>query len=147
MATHGSTRNPRMATEATRQAATTRQETDPRAAAVTPGTVAIEPELVRAGRRSAGLWRDAWHQLVHDRAAAGGMVVIALLILIAVVAPVVTPYPPNDQSFRIKLEAPDSNHWLGTDEFGRDVFSRVLVGTRVALFVGIVPVVIAMILG
>jgi peptide/nickel transport system permease protein len=135
-----------MATEATRQTATTRQETVP-AAAVMPGAVAIEPELVRAGRRSAGLWRDAWYRLLQDRAAVGGMVVIALLILIAVVAPVVTPHPPNDQSFRIKLEPPDSNHWLGTDEFGRDVFSRVLVGTRVALFVGIVPVVIAMIVG
>src|SRR5215210_5413174 len=129
-----------MATEATRQRATTRQETVP-AAAVTPGAVTIESELVHAGRRSAGLWRDAWHRLLQDRAAVGGMVVIALLILIAIVAPAMTPYPPNDQSFRIKLEPPDSNHWLGTDEFGRDVFSRVLVGTRVALFVGIVPVI------
>jgi len=133
-----------MATKAQRQMATTRLET---AAGVTPGVVALAPDLVRAGRRSAGLWRDAWHRLLQDRAAVGGMIVIALLVIVASIAPAVTPHSPNDQSFRIKLEPPDSEHWMGTDEFGRDIFSRVLIGTRVALFVGIVPVVIAMIVG
>jgi len=73
--------------------------------------------------------------------------VIAILVVVAIIAPTMTPYPPNDQSFRIKLEAPGTEHLLGTDEFGRDVFSRILIGTRVALFVGIVPVVIAVIIG
>jgi peptide/nickel transport system permease protein len=109
--------------------------------------IAIEPELVRAGRRSAGLWRDAWRRLRQDRAAVAGMVVIALLVLVAIIAPTITPHPPNDQSFRIKLKPPSSEHWMGTDEFGRDIFSRVLVGTRVALGVGITPVVIAMVVG
>jgi peptide/nickel transport system permease protein len=113
----------------------------------TAGSLALEPQLHRVERVSAGLWRDAGRRLVRDRAALAGLSVIAILVVVAIIAPTMTPYPPNDQSFRIKLEAPGTDHLLGTDEFGRDVFSRILIGTRVALFVGIVPVVIAVIIG
>ncbi len=108
---------------------------------------AIEPTLHGAGRTSAGLWLDAGRRLVHDPAAMVGLIVIALLVLVALVAPAIVPHPPNDQSFRIKLEPPGATHLLGTDEFGRDVLSRVLIGTRVALGVGIFPVLIALIIG
>jgi peptide/nickel transport system permease protein len=119
----------------------------PGLAVAAPGSLALEPKLHRADRVSAGLWRDAGRRLARDRAALIGLAVVAILIVVAIIAPSVTPYPPNDQSFRIKLEAPSAEHLLGTDEFGRDVFSRILVGTRVALGVGIVPVVIALIIG
>jgi peptide/nickel transport system permease protein len=111
------------------------------------GAIAIDPELQRAARHSAGLWRDAGQRLLRDRAAMAGLVVVAVLIVIAVIAPAIVPYPPDDQSFRIKLEPPSSDHWLGTDEFGRDILSRILVGTRVALGVGIFPVLIALFAG
>jgi peptide/nickel transport system permease protein len=110
-------------------------------------TEAYLPGLLDQARPSTGLWHDAGRRLMRDRAAMAGLVVIALLVIIAALAPAIVPYPPNDQSFRIKLEPPSGEHWLGTDEFGRDVLSRVLVGTRVALLVGIVPVVIALVLG
>jgi peptide/nickel transport system permease protein len=135
-----------MAIDAQAQPATARRASRP-LSTIAPSAVAIEPELVRAGRPSAGLWRDAWRRLRQDHAAVAGMVVIALLAIIAVIAPAITPYPPNDQSFRIKLEAPSSEHLMGTDEFGRDVLSRVLIGTRVALGVGIFPVLIALVVG
>ncbi len=110
-------------------------------------TEAYAPSLLHQARPSAGLWRDAGHRLLRDQAAVAGLIVIAVLVAIAALAPAIVPYPPNDQSFRIKLEPPSSDHWLGTDEFGRDVLSRVLVGARVALLVGILPVVIALVLG
>src|ERR671912_608416 len=119
----------------------------PAIAVAPPGAHTLEPQLHRVERISAGLWRDAGRRLMRDRAALAGLAVVAVLIVVGIVAPSVTPYPPNDQSFRIKLEAPSTEHLLGTDEFGRDVFSRILVGTRVALGVGIVPVAIALILG
>src|SRR5919107_310302 len=119
----------------------------PGIAVAAPGSLALEPQLHRVERVSAGLWRDAGRRLVRDRAALAGLAVIAILIVVAIVAPSLTPYPPNDQSFRIKLKPPSSEHWLGTDEFGRDVFSRILIGTRVALFVGIVPVIVALVIG
>ena len=104
-------------------------------------------QLASVPRASAGLWRDAARRLRRDHAAVAGLVIIVLLIIIAIAAPWITPYDPNDQSFRIKLMPPSAEHWLGTDEFGRDVLSRILVGTRVALYVGIVPVIVAMVIG
>jgi peptide/nickel transport system permease protein len=133
MAIEATTRS-RLSGDATRASAPSRE-------------VVVEPELQRIGRPSAGLWRDAWRRLLRDRAAVAGLVVIALLIVVAIIAPAVTPYAPNKQSFRIKLQPPSAEHVLGTDEFGRDVFSRILVGTRVALGVGIVPVLIALVVG
>src|ERR671916_2250847 len=112
-----------------------------------PRSVAIEPELQRVERVSAGLWRDAARRLSRDRAAVAGLLVVAVLVVVAALAPSIVPYDPIDQSFRIKLQAPSAEHLLGTDEFGRDVLSRILVGTRVALGVGIVPVAIALVIG
>ena len=104
-------------------------------------------QLASVPRASAGLWHDAARRLRRDHAAVAGLIIIVALVIIAIAAPWITPYDPNDQSFRIKLKPPSSEHWLGTDEFGRDVLSRVLVGTRVALYVGIVPVIAAMVIG
>ncbi len=107
----------------------------------------LAPELQHALRPSAGLWRDAGRRLARDQAAMAGLLVVAVLVVVAFLAPTIVPYDPNDQSFRIKLEAPSAEHWLGTDEFGRDILSRILIGTRVALGVGIVPVVMALLAG
>lgn len=104
-------------------------------------------QLASVPRSSAGLWHDAARRLRRDHAAVAGLLIIVVLVIIAIAAPWITPYDPNDQSFRIKLKPPSSEHWLGTDEFGRDVLSRILVGTRVALYVGIVPVIVAMLIG
>ena len=111
------------------------------------GTDAAPPGLLANTRPASGLWRDAARRLLHDKAAIGGLIVVLILAVVAVLAPSIVPYPPNDQSFRIKLEPPSSEHWMGTDEFGRDIFSRVLIGTRVALSVGISPVLIALVIG
>ncbi len=135
-----------MAIDANVQSTATRQGLSSVSPAV-PRAPQIDPSLQRVERVSAGLWRDAWRRLLRDRAALTGLAVVFLLIAVAVVAPAIIPYPPNDQSFRIKLQAPSNEHLLGTDEFGRDALSRVLIGTRVALGVGIFPVAIALVLG
>ncbi len=103
--------------------------------------------LDQATRRQRTLWGDAGRRLLHDKAAMGGVVVIVLLILVALMAPLVAPHPPNDQSFLAKLEPPSLSHPFGTDEFGRDILSRVLYGSRVALRVGLIPVVGALLFG
>ena len=117
------------------------------AAPAPPRLASPDAELVRAGRRSAGLWQDAGRRLLRDRAAVAGLAIVVLLIVIAIIAPAIVPHDPNDQSFRIKLKPPSADHLFGTDEFGRDIFSRVLVGTRVALRVGLLPVLLALIVG
>lgn len=66
---------------------------------------------------------------------AGGLVVVVML-LAAALAPVVAPYDPVETSFLDQLKPPSGEHWLGTDPFGRDVFTRLLYGARTALLVG-----------
>jgi ABC-type dipeptide/oligopeptide/nickel transport system permease subunit len=76
-----------------------------------------------------------------------GLVIIAALCAIAVFAPVLVPYSPYDQDLYHVLAPPSAMHWLGTDNLGRDLFSRLLYGTRVSLFVGIVSSLVSMTLG
>ncbi|MFN8555918.1 MAG: ABC transporter permease [Dehalococcoidia bacterium] len=80
-----------------------------------------------------------------------GAVVIILIILAAIFAPVISPHDPIEQNIRNRLKGPSSQNLLGTDEFGRDVLSRIIWGARISLRVGIISVVIgygtAMVLG
>jgi peptide/nickel transport system permease protein len=76
-------------------------------------------------------------------AAVLGAVVIALFVLVALAAPLVAPYDPTATSWSLVRKAPSMAHWMGTDENGRDVLSRVVYGARASLLAGVVSVVIA----
>ena len=67
----------------------------------------------------------------------GGVIVI-IMILMAIFAPWLTSYDPTDNDFAAMLSPPDSTHFLGTDQFGRDLLSRIVFGARTALLVGFV---------
>ena len=82
-----------------------------------------------------------------NKVAAAGMAISILLILIAIGAPWIAPQDPLDQSFISAGQGPSDDHFLGTDAFGRDVFSRVLVGARVSLAIGIIAPLIAAVAG
>jgi peptide/nickel transport system permease protein len=79
--------------------------------------------------------------------AATGGVVILLWVLLAVLAPWVTSYDPNTVNVAGRLAAPSAQHWLGTDELGRDVLTRVIFGARTSLTVGFVVVLVAGVFG
>ena len=84
----------------------------------------------------AGFWSDAWRRLKRDRIAllAGG--IIFLVFILAVVGPWLTPYTPFAQDLERQYREPSlSGFWFGTDEFGRSMFDRVWVGTRVSLYI------------
>ena len=76
-------------------------------------------------------------------AAVFGLVVITLFVLVAVFAPLVAPYDPVATSWSLIRKAPSAAHWMGTDENGRDVLSRVIYGARASLLAGVVSVLIA----
>lgn len=76
-----------------------------------------------------------------------GSVVLVIIVLAAVFAEVISPYPPNQQNLRVRLQPPSGEHLLGTDHFGRDVFSRIIHGGRVSLQVGFIAVGIALAVG
>ena len=73
-----------------------------------------------------------------NKVAAAGMAISAMLVVLAIVAPWIVPRDPLDQNFLSSGQGPSGDYWLGTDSFGRDVFSRVLAGARVSLSIGIV---------
>ncbi|HLR13570.1 MAG TPA: ABC transporter permease [Burkholderiaceae bacterium] len=76
-----------------------------------------------------------------------GASIVAMSILVAIFAPFIAPYDPFEQVFTEVLQAPSMTHWFGTDNFGRDVFSRVLWGTRIDLLMGSVAVFIPFVIG
>lgn len=75
-----------------------------------------------------------------------GAVIVALTIVVALAAPLVAPYAPDDQQFT-RLLGPSASHLVGTDELGRDTFSRIVYGARVSLQVGIISVLVALAVG
>ena len=84
------------------------------------------------------LWKDPMGRL--------GMIGIFLLIVLAILAPFIAPYDPDDM-VALPQAAPSMEHWFGTDNYGRDIFSRILYGARVSLEVGIIAVGIGAIMG
>lgn len=94
-------------------------------------------------RPGESLNRGRLRTFLADRGAAVGVVVIILLTLMAIFAPWISPYEPNAQHVIEAYRAPSLKYWLGTDEFGRDVLSRIIYGARPALVIGVLSVVVA----
>ena len=96
----------------------------------------------------ADTWLDKVKTLVRqNKLAAFSAVIIAVIILAAVFAPIVAPYDHLKQSLVDRLQNPSIAHWLGTDELGRDVLSRIIYGARISLTIGLVPTLISMSIG
>ncbi|MGW3623622.1 ABC transporter permease [Streptomyces sp. NPDC000880] len=87
------------------------------------------------------------HQLIRHKAGAAALVVIAVFAVLAVLGHWLEPYDPNVGSVADSLNAPSGTHWLGTDDLGRDVLSRVIDGTRIAMAVALLSVAIALVIG
>jgi ABC-type dipeptide/oligopeptide/nickel transport system permease subunit len=90
---------------------------------------------------------DAWARFRTNRLALAGLVLVVVLALTAALAPWLAPYDPARQSLVEKRAPPGGKYLLGADEFGRDILSRVIHGSRVALLVGVLSVTIALGLG
>jgi ABC-type dipeptide/oligopeptide/nickel transport system permease subunit len=86
-------------------------------------------------------------KFLKNRSAVLGGVIVLFFILVAVVAPLIAPYDPIKPSFTTIRKAPSALFWFGTDELGRDMFSRMVWGARASLMAGIVSVAIAVVLG
>jgi ABC-type dipeptide/oligopeptide/nickel transport system permease subunit len=85
--------------------------------------------------------------LVRRRVALAGAVLLAITVLIAVLAPVLAPWDPLALDVKGRLGPPAGNHWLGTDDVGRDVLSRVLYGAQISVVVGGLVVLLAVLAG
>jgi peptide/nickel transport system permease protein len=89
----------------------------------------------------------ALRRLLRRKGAVVGLIVIALFVALAVLAPFVAPYDPAAQAWTAVRKPPSLEHWFGTDDVGRDVLSRVIFGARASLLAGVVSVSIAILIG
>ena len=92
-------------------------------------------------------WLEVWQRLIRNKAAIVGGVLILILILTAIFADFIAPYTYDFQNPQFTRQSPSSDFWFGTDHLGRDVFSRVVYGSRISIQVGFIAVGIAMISG
>ena len=97
-----------------------------------------------AKRRASSYWAVSWNIFKKNKFC---LVVVVLLALVAIFAPLLAPYDPDAQELTNMLQPPSAAHLFGTDEYGRDILSRVIYGCRVSLSVGVVSQAIALVIG
>lgn len=110
-----------------------------------PSTISLK-ELTETQQQVSERKR-VWRRFVRYRPGLFGLAVIFLLIVLAIFAPWIAPYPPEEINTPLRGAAPSSDYWLGNDDIGRDILSRLIFGSRVALIVGIGATAIAVTIG
>lgn len=98
-------------------------------------------------RPSLSYFEDAWKRLVKNKLAMAGLVFLVLLIFMAIFGPVLSPHQVNEQDLPNQYQPPSAEHWFGTDNAGRDVFTRTWFGARISLFVGFMAALIDVTIG
>lgn len=93
------------------------------------------------------LMREMWASLIQNKGAMAGLVIIIILILVAVFGKLLMPYDPNYSDMTQSFIHPNAQHWFGTDQLGRDIFSRIIDGTHISLTVGLAAVAISLTVG
>lgn len=101
----------------------------------------------RAATRGDSQWRIAARHFRRNRPALAGLALVALLYVVALLAPLIAPYDPIAQNILESYQPPSAQHWFGTDRFGRDVLSRILYGARLSLSIGFVATAISITVG
>jgi peptide/nickel transport system permease protein len=91
--------------------------------------------------------KNFWRHFKKNRLGVGGLVIIVIVFFIAIFASLLSPYDPGKTDVSLKLKPSSLQHYLGTDQLGRDVFSRMLYGSRISLSVGFVAVGISILIG
>jgi oligopeptide transport system permease protein len=98
-------------------------------------------------QQGTSLWQDAWIKMSKNYLALFGLVIIGLLCVLSVLTPWIAPYGYEEQNLLLGATSPSSEHWLGTDVFGRDMLTRIMYGGRVSLTVGFIATAVALVIG
>ncbi|MEK4131432.1 nickel transporter permease [Solibacillus sp. FSL W8-0474] len=94
-----------------------------------------------------GPWQEAWTSFKKSKSALVGSAIVIFFVLIAVLGPFIAPQGINEQNLSMRLQPPSAEFWFGTDDLGRDIFSRILHGARISLTVGLSAVLISAVAG
>jgi oligopeptide transport system permease protein len=111
------------------------------------GAVAALGEDAGAAIRQSSLWRDALHRYTRNRAAVLAGTVFLLVAAYCVVAPIASPYDPDEVDFTQAYLRPSLDHPLGTDQFGRDLFTRAALGGRISIGIGFAATIVILLIG
>jgi peptide/nickel transport system permease protein len=90
---------------------------------------------------------EIWRKFHRNKRGVAGMGILLVLMLAGIFAPFITPYGPNAQSLNDAFLPPSAAHWMGTDNVGRDMFTRIVYGIRISLFAGLIAVSISLVVG
>lgn len=90
---------------------------------------------------------DIWIRMRRNKLAMVGLIIIGILVLVAIFADQIAPYGFAEQNLQNQFAPPSAEHWFGTDDLGRDIFSRIVYGSRISLKVGFISVSISLIIG
>ncbi len=93
------------------------------------------------------LWQDAWHRLHKNKMAVGGLIVLVLLCIVALLTPWIAPYTYQEQDLVLGAAPPSAQHLLGTDTLGRDLLTLLMYGGRISLAVGFIATAVALLIG
>lgn len=100
-----------------------------------------------AGLPQTTYWRVVRARFLQNRLAVVGLVIVVGLVLTAAVGPLLAPHDPSTQDLDHTMEGPSGEHWFGTDGLGRDLLSRLIAGTRLALLIGLASIVLTCAIG
>ncbi|MBD8028411.1 ABC transporter permease [Ureibacillus sp. Re31] len=115
-----------------------------------PELVSNSVDLSTKEEKVVGPWKEAWRSFRKSKAALVGTAIVVFFILLAVFGPLIAPEGINEQKLQdssLRLAPPSSEYWFGTDDFGRDIFSRVVYGARISLAVGFLSVILSAVVG
>ncbi len=104
----------------------------------------VSPDELEAGT---SLWRDAWHRLARNHLAVTGGLILAVLAVACIVGPWLSPYGYEETNLDNTFAPPGAAHWLGTDQLGRDLLTRLLIGGRISIGVGLCATFVALTIG
>ena len=107
----------------------------------------IRDPVLERNQAARGLWSDAWKRLRRNWFAMGGLGMLLLIILAAVLARWIAPADPDFQDYMHMMEGPSRAHPMGTDNFGRDIFSRIIYGGQISLRLGLLGTIIGATVG
>lgn len=105
------------------------------------------PQQAGRKRQSDTLWRRSVRRFLRHKAAVVALLFLLFLLVCAVAPALIAPYDPLAIDMKLRLQPPSQAHWFGTDDFGRDILSRLIYGARISLEVGLVAVAIAALFG
>ncbi|MGN7478476.1 ABC transporter permease [Solibacillus silvestris] len=104
-------------------------------------------QLIEKEENVKGPWQEAWTSFKKSKSALVGSAIVIFFVLLAVFGPIFAPQGINEQNLTLRLQPPSAEFWFGTDDLGRDIFSRILHGAQISLTVGLSAVVISAIAG